>query len=945
MIKNNLPCFPLISFVFLIFTLLNLLACSSSSNSANGQANNNAPTFNSGNSFIVSENSIAVSSVTAIDSDGDTIIYSISGGADQGLFIINSTTAALNFSAPQDYENPGDSDSNNIYLVEISAYDGTTTVSQSITITVTNINDVFPVFTSATNASFEENTSRLLTAQAADIENDSISYSLTGGLDQALFTIDNDTGTLSFINPPDFETPADSDLNNIYLVQLGASDGVNITNQSITITITDLNEVQFGLSSRPSNTSCIIPDAPVISSEIQLTRVFANLSFLAPVALRQLPTDPNRWYVVEQDGLIKTFLSNDSSATNFIDLTSRIIFNPGFGDETGLLGMAFHPDFAVNNFVYLYYSTPGGSLDHQSVISRFTATNATTLDPSSEQILLRIDQPYGNHNGGNILFGPDGYLYIGMGDGGSGGDPEDNAQNINSLLGKMLRIDVDNPDLANGTNYSSPTDNPYFGIPGLDEIYALGLRHPWRWSFDRLTGDLIAGDVGQNAWEEIDIITRGGNYGWRCYEGEHTFNTSGCLAQSSYISPIYEYAHGTGSSITGGYVYRGSAIPALNGTYLYSDYFIGPIWGISDPTGQNPVNNTVLQTTGIFISSFAEDNTGELYVLSYSYTDGQIFRIEPATGSATGSFPALLSDTGCLDSNNPLQMASGLIPYEINVPFWSDDAIKDRWMALPDGSGITIEQNNDWTFPNNSVLVKNFSINNKRIETRLLVRHADGNWGGYSYEWNDNETDASLVLNGKTTTKEGQTYIFPSSTQCMLCHTTVAGIALGPETNQLNRDTTYPSTGLTANQLATLDHIGLFTNNLTDIPENLPRLKNPLDTSATIDERARAYLYTNCAQCHRQGGPTNVNLDFDIHTLDSDMNICNAAPTHQIGDANYIMSPGNASDSTMYLRMNCRNGDAGCNTGDQMPPLGSAYVDTSGASILSTWINSINLCP
>ena len=266
-------------------------------------------------------------------------------------------------------------------------------------------------------------------------------------------------------------------------------------------------------------------------------------------------------------------------------------------------------------------------------------------------------------------------------------------------------------------------------------------------------------------------------------------------------------------------------------------------------------------------------------------------------------------------------------------------------MALPDAAAITIELDGDWTFPNNSVLVKNFNLNGKRIETRLLVRHADGSWRGYSYEWNNSETDASLLLNGKTTTKEGQKYIYPSTTECMICHTSVTAISLGPQTDQLNRDKTYPSTDLTANQLATLDNIGLFTSALPDIPANLAKLTEPTDITAPTHDRARAYLYTNCSQCHRQGGPTNVSLDFNIDTADSNMNICDVSPTHQIGGATGILSPGNASNSSLYLRMNCRDGNAGCNNGDQMPPLASAYVDANGANLISSWINSLSVCP
>jgi len=890
----------------------------------------------------IPENTVAVSTanLTITDADNDPLSYSLTGGPDLSLFSINASTGALSFINAPDFENPISSNADNFYAVQINVSDGMASASTIFTVEVYNRNDNEPVFNSAPTVSINENETSVFTVTVNDADNSLNfvqTFSITGGVDQSIFSIDGSSGALFFINAPDFESPTDSDSDNTYLLEVTLTDSPFVITQSIAVTVRDLNEAQFGLAARPSNATCVLPDPPDLSTNIEVNRVFTDLSFDRPVVLRQSLVNTNRWYIVEQDGVIRTFLEDDSSSTVFIDLTGSV---STAANEMGLLGMAFHPDFANNNFVYVYYSTAGGSQHHQSIISRFTATNETTLDINSEFELMRIDQPFSNHNGGNILFGPDGYLYIGLGDGGSGGDPQDHAQNLSSLLGKMLRINVD--VAANSNNYSIPSDNPFVGISGLDEIFALGLRNPWRWSFDRTSGALYAGDVGQNQWEEVDIITNGGNYGWRCYEGNNAFNTSGCQAESTYDVPIHEYDHSIGFSITGGYVYRGSAIPSLNGTYIYSDFGSGPIWGISDPTTANPINAELLTTT-FFISSFAEDDEGEIYILNFS--NGQIFKIEPASGGGVGSFPDLLSETGCIDSSDPLTMASGLIPYDINAPFWSDGADKDRWMALADGTEITIEANGDWTYPANSVLVKNFELNGRRIETRLLARHADGTWGGYSYEWNDTETDASLVLAGKVIDKEGQSYIFPSSTDCFICHTTVAGTALGPETQQLNKLLTYPSTGINANQLATLENIGMFTAPLDDIPDNLSVLTDPADFSASPHNRARAYLYTNCAQCHQQNGPTNVTLDFHISTADNDMNICNQSPTHQIGSTLAIMAPGDAIASSMILRMNCRDGLSGCNSGDEMPPLGSSLVDTQGVNTVSSWINSLGSCP
>ena len=690
-----------------------------------------------------------------------------------------------------------------------------------------------------------------------------------------------------------------------------------------------------GLLTRPANPACEIPDPPDGTTAVTLQRVFTNLSFNDPVLLKQSPNNTDRWYVVEQGGVIRTFQSDDLSATIFADLSGQVLS----GGEQGLLGMAFHPGFATNRYLFVYYSA---NSPRRSVISRFTANDDLTIDETSELVLMEVDQPYANHNGGNIEFGADGYLYIGLGDGGSGGDPLNHAQDPDTLLGSMLRIDVDNPADPGVQEYSNPADNPYVGTSGLDEIYAIGLRNPWRWSFDRVTGDLVLGDVGQGALEEVNVIIKGGNYGWRCYEGTAAYNTSGC--SDSYIPPIHEYGRSEGRSITGGFVYRGSLIPSLVGSYVFSDYYPGPIWALSNPYSSpgsyELINNST--TASSYISSFAEDADGELYAVSR--VDGFIYQLVPDSSAPVTSFPTLLSDTGCVEATDPTQMAAGLIPYQINAPFWSDGAAKSRYFAIPDNATISIEADGEWSFPNNSVVVKNFRLNDKLVETRLLVRHRDGSWAGYSYEWNDSQTNASLVLDGKTKDIDGQVYVYPSTSECMSCHTAIAGSILGLENRQINRDFGYPSTGITANQMVTLNHIGMFSAQVTDL-DSLPALTDPTDSTAAIDDRARAYLYTNCAQCHRFGGPTNVTLDFNITTADEDMYICEATPSNNIAGASYILAPGDANDSTLYHRLKCRDGIGSCVNGDAMPPLGSTLVDVAGVSLIETYINSLLTCP
>nr|WP_294935069.1 PQQ-dependent sugar dehydrogenase [uncultured Flavobacterium sp.] len=322
----------------------------------------------------------------------------------------------------------------------------------------------------------------------------------------------------------------------------------------------------------------------------------------------------SRLFVVEQDGLIKILNSNGTTnATPFLNITSLT----NGGGERGLLGLAFHPNYASNGFFYVNYTNTSGN----TVIARYSvsAGDPNVASPTGT-ILLTIAQPYANHNGGTLKFGSDGYLYIGMGDGGSGGDPENRAQNINELLGKMLRIDVNS-----GSPYGIPASNPYVGVAGEDEIWAIGLRNPWKFSFDRQNGDLWIADVGQNAYEEVNRAgaAEGGlNYGWRCYEGNTAYNTAGCPPQASMKSPLFVTTHASGAcSITGGYVYRGSLYPNFQGKYFFSDYCLAKI-GMSDASGNVTFSSTF---TGNSFVTFGEDVNGELYVGSIG--NGIIYKI------------------------------------------------------------------------------------------------------------------------------------------------------------------------------------------------------------------------------------------------------------------------------------------------------------------------------
>lgn len=368
---------------------------------------------------------------------------------------------------------------------------------------------------------------------------------------------------------------------------------------------------------KPSGSDTEEPDETTYT----IVEAFPNLTFTRPVDIQHPGDGTNRLFVVEQSGII-SFFQNDSTAdqkTTFLDIQDRV---DDASNEEGLLGLAFHPDFENNGYFYVNYTTH----DSKTHISRFEVTqnDSHQADPESEQVVLEFEQPYGNHNGGQVTFGPDGYLYIAVGDGGSGGDPEGHGQNRSTLLGNILRIDVDNP--SDGNNYGIPSDNPFVDNEEgyREEIYAYGLRNPWRFSFDTETGELWTGDVGQNQYEEIDIIENGGNYGWNIMEGNHCFEPSEGCDQSGLEMPVWEYAQTRGDrSVTGGFVYRGPSLDKLTGKYIYADYVSGRIWALDYSDMENPDNTELIQVD-FGVSSFGVDQENELYICGF---DGKIHRL------------------------------------------------------------------------------------------------------------------------------------------------------------------------------------------------------------------------------------------------------------------------------------------------------------------------------
>jgi uncharacterized repeat protein (TIGR03806 family) len=717
----------------------------------------------------------------------------------------------------------------------------------------------------------------------------------------------------------------------------------------------------YGIETRVSNTTLLIDSLPpdAAAGSMQAVRVFPQVTIPNIALLVQAPGFPDRFFATDLRGIIWTFPHDPnvqaSEVTQFLDIQSQT----NYGGEKGLLGLAFDPDYATNGEFYVHYTYDEGS-SGTTRISRFRNPNPgdLTADPGTEEVLLERAQPYSNHNGGMIAFGPDDLLYIGLGDGGSGNDPLNAGQDLTTILGKILRIDVRSQPDPN-LNYKIPEDNPFFagGNPSATrkEIYAFGLRNPWRFSFDRQNGTLYCGDVGQNAWEEIDVIVKGGNYGWKIMEGAHCRgNAPSCATTEEMILPIAEYVNPTiGRSVTGGYVYYGSEVPELYGKYLYADYVSGRIWSLSydGNTATEPVE--LINSSGLNIAGFGQDVSGEVYLCNLS--GGGIYVLRPADPGSGGDFPTRLSDMPSLlaAGSGVDQTTAGIIPYEPSAKLWSDNAHKERYIAIPGVGQIGYQEYDGWDFPEETVLIKNFLLplderieedSLKRIETRLLIKK-DNDWHGFSYEWNEEETDAVLLSGSKrrpfTTIDENgdpfdYEWYYPNRTDCMTCHTQAANRVLGLNTPQMNFDFEYPASGVTDNQLRTYDHISLFEAPLPDTPDNLPRMPESTDLSASLEDRSRAYLAANCANCHQPAGPTNSAIDLRWQVATGEMNALGVEPNDDLGAPGAkIIDPGSASTSTLWLRMRLR-GDS-----RQMPPLATSRVDEEATAHLAEWIKRL----
>ncbi|MBI4567393.1 MAG: PQQ-dependent sugar dehydrogenase [Planctomycetes bacterium] len=718
----------------------------------------------------------------------------------------------------------------------------------------------------------------------------------------------------------------------------------------------------------PFDPAPLLAPADVIPA-VRHQRAFPALRFTRPLLVTHAGDGSGRLFVGSQQGQVYVFPNRDDvkEAGLFLDLgdvTRRQ------GNEEGLLGVAFHPNYRENGLFFVDYSaTP-----RQSVISRFRVSkeDPNRADRASEEKVLTVPQPFENHNGGTIEFGPDGMLYVALGDGGAAADPFGNGQKLNTLLAKILRIDVDRKDP--GLSYAVPPDNPFAGKEGArGEIWAYGLRNVWRHAFDRLTGALWAGDVGQDRFEEVDLIVRGGNYGWNRREGLHPFGRRGAPAGPEFIEPVIEYPRADGASVTGGVVYRGAKIPALQGAYLYADYESGNLWALRW-NGAKVAAHRKLAATRLNVSSFGQDEEGEVYFTAF---DGAVYRLmageEAAPAGEPALFPRRLSQTGLFAraKDGRLQPAPALIPYEVNLPAASGGAVAERGLALPAGGKMTFREGGGWEFPTGAVLAQTLGVPSKKgaaspgqpVETRLLVRRPDG-WTAYSYLWpaapapkagrnaGGTSLDEAYLLDGAAERQvetasgaaDGEPVVkrweAPSRADCGACHAPAAA-PLGWNARQLNRPRVYGAARDPENQLKWLARAGLFSAPLPESATQVAGFPPPPDDAKSLSgeplaRSARAFLDVNCAPCHQGAGPGGLTMDLRFETpLDRTATV-NAAPKAGPGDGGgrAIIAPGDARGSLLLRRM----ADGGR---PHMPPMGTGEPDPRALALIARWIDSL----
>lgn len=690
-------------------------------------------------------------------------------------------------------------------------------------------------------------------------------------------------------------------------------------------------------------TSSRVIGTPEPPPPMRARQVFEQLKFTRPLYMTMEPGEGGRAMVVEQNGKVWAFKHDEQTKDKelFCEIADHDTYS-----------ICFHPKFEQNHYVYVFANGPQSDREKRfNRIERFTVTRdePRRCDPASRTTI--IEWRSNGHNGGEMAFGPDGCLYISSGDGTSDSDGDLAGQDLTTLTAAILRIDVDGA--PPGSTYRVPADNPFLDIPNArPEIWAYGFRNPWRMCFDPVTGDLWVGDIGQDLWEMVDVVQRGANYGWSVMEGSRPFYPLRKRGPTPITPPTIEHPHSEARSITGGIVYTGSRYSDLKGAYLYGDYATGKVWGARFRDGrvtwQKELADTPYQILG-----FCQGLGGEIYLVDYA---GGLYSLESRPEEQPPHpFPQKLSETGLFTDTAAHRVDPALIPYDVVAPLWSDGAAKQRFIALPGESTVAFQPAGAWRFPEHTVLVKTFTLpmvdsatgqpRQQRIETRLLTLQ-QGEWMGFTYRWNDDQTDAELVPAAgadqtfvladteEPTGQRSQTWHFPSRTECMICHSRAGGFVLGPHTNQMDRPIDYH--GVTVNQLEHLASWGVLTGFKRQAVQANRRLVDPADASAPLEARSRSYLHANCAQCHVEAGGGNSAFSISIATPPQRIGLIDEAPRHErfnIENAK-LVAPGSPETSILYHRLTTLGRG-------RMPPLGSAVVDHQAADLIAKWIRDL----
>ena len=728
---------------------------------------------------------------------------------------------------------------------------------------------------------------------------------------------------------------------------------------------------------RQAHTTLRMPaEAPIVGYGV--TNALGDLTFENPVGIASPPGETNRLFVVERTGRIFVVTNLASpNKTLFLDLTHRL---HSVYVEAGLLGLAFHPQYATNRLFYVYRtlftSTATTLWGLHDQLSRFECSSAdlNVALANSETVLFAQPELSDAHNGGGMEFGPDGYLYLALGDE-SPTIPQEssNPQAIDKgLFGGIIRLDVDrkpgslppNPMLGGTAHYAIPPDNPFVGVTNYHgfplnpaevrtEFYAIGLRNPWRIAFDSVTGTLYCGDVGGvGRGEEVNIIVRGGNYGWPYLEGASpTQRTPPPGFQS--VRPIHHYGRGLatnqGTVIVGGRVYRGGLIPDLQGAYVFTDHRSGHIWALQYQGAA--ATNWRWLTSEIGVSTFGVDpRDGELLLANYD--EGRIKRLVYVEPGVVEPLPATLADTGAFSDLVSLTPSAGIVPYDLNVPFWSDHAIKSRWFSVPDPAlKITFNPDGNWGFPPGTIWIKHFELQlangapPRRLETRLLVKNSRGVYG-VTYRWDDAQANAILVppegmdelfaISDQEGLVRNQLWHYPSRSDCLRCHTPGGGYALGFNTAQLNRNSEYH--GAVTNQLLALSQAGYFSTNILTT-DSLSVLASSTNHAAPLEWRVRSYLAANCSQCHHPNGPAEVPWDARIQIPMREAGIVDGSAVIFLGPHVRVIKPGSPENSSAFIRISTLNPEF------RMPKVASSVLDTNAINLLREWILGLPQLP